>query len=182
MLSRICGLILMLLVLAGCSNETPTIPVIQDSTEVGNSKIQEEIRALPEVRDEGIRPNVEFEMNIQKLDNPKGGSMTRRTWKSAYRVDRAAQEFARDNNGWFATGISSQNVLGKRFIDYLPGGQLLKNAFTQYRNEPQDWFSGQSGSIRYFPLIGQNGYPVGYVIDAIGVDMNEVLRIEHMPD
>ncbi len=169
------------LALAGCDGETPVATVVPDGDAEEHPITEKADYAVANIRDEGLQQPVEPAMNIHKFNNPRGGSMTRRTWKSAYRVDRAAREFARDNDGWFATGIHDRNVAGKTLIDYLPGGHLLKNAFTELRTEPCDCSASYSGSVGYLTIFN-NGYPVGYTIDAMGVDSGEVLHIEYKPD
>ena len=107
--------------------------------------------------------------------------MTRRTWKAAHRLERAVQDYARDNDGIFPGDLDGPNIAGKSLLEYLPSGRMLINAFTNIRTEPSSDFADYSGAIGYNVYIA-GSINVGYVISAMGRDSDEILILAFEPD
>ena len=105
---------------------------------------------------------------------------TRRTYKDARILFRAALEFTEDNGGWFVRSPFHENLVGRRMIDYLPGGRHFKNAITGYRTEPQDRDAATPGQIGYIGVINSNGWLVGFIITAFGATPEDYLVIEYI--
>ena len=166
MRTKMWGTILTLIALAACSGPTPTSPV---SDPPDKSQTQELQLVSPSGR------------NTHNYGNPRGGSMTRRTWKSAAWVAAAAHEYAADNGGLYPTGVRQPNALGHTLIDYLPGGRLLINPFTGNRTEPRDGPATHSGAVGYREIMIE-AYPLGFTVEAMGFDTSEMLYIEYKPE
>ena len=97
MVRIIAASILMFSALAGCGGEDPTTPVGGVDLEGNHLKSAPAETPSSNPDEEKLDAFRNPGMNIHKFNNPRGGSMTRRTWKAAYRVDRAVREYARDN-------------------------------------------------------------------------------------
>ncbi len=75
---------------------------------------------------------------------------------NSYMVLIAVEEFAAENDGWYPTAVDSDTTnTGKTLVDFLPGGVLLVNPFTDERTEPRDMRAG------------------GYCSDGGGVDLGQ---------
>lgn len=127
-----------------------------------------------------IRPGTPV-VNFRGDENLRGGSMTRRTWKSAHQLERAVQDFARDNDGIYPGLFDYPNIAGKTLLDYLPSGQKLRNAFSGLRTEPSGYNAEYSGAIGYNVYVS-DAVNVGYIISAQGADASEVLVLVFDPE
>ncbi len=85
-----------------------------------------------------------------------------------YTLQTAVEAFAADNNGAYPADVwTATNSAGRTVLDYLPGGALLKNAFTQANTEPAAWIARNPGEIGYSPIY-QMMAPTGYHITGWG--------------
>lgn len=181
MLRVIFGLLLMLIAVAGCSGDTPTAVVAQGDGGVVEAGLEMSAVGEVDLQAVGLDATGRPGMNIHKYENPRGGSMTRRTWKAARQLERAAHEYARDNEGIFPGPFHLTEALGKSFVDYLPGGLMLRNAFTELRTEPSGLNASSPGAIGYSTLTA-GAINVGFVITAMGADPSEEFVIVFEPD
>jgi len=95
-----------------------------------------------------------------------------RTIENCHIVQAAAEAFAADNGGVYATDNATRNPLGRTIQSYLPGGQLLMNPYWEIRTEPT-WgavaaSAGGSGYVGVDP--DGDGIMDGYFIDGLGGD------------
>jgi hypothetical protein len=87
----------------------------------------------------------------------------------------AAEAFAVDNNGVYATNNGDVNPLGKSIMDYLPEGLGLENPVTHMRTEPQ-WGAAASswGATGYVARDADgDGTADGYTIEGWGTLWSE---------
>jgi prepilin-type N-terminal cleavage/methylation domain-containing protein len=81
----------------------------------------------------------------------------------------AAEDFAVQNDGVYATDNTTALPSGDTIVDLLPGGALLENPFTKNPTEPAVWGAAANnpGEIGYNPV--QNaGVMIGYTITGVG--------------
>lgn len=170
-----CGLLLMLLAMGACSAGEPTAP--QGAYVVAGDRQDQGVETVEKSGPSG--PTLQLDRGRVEVT---GMTPTQLTWKAANSVDRAAKAYAQDNDGWFPAGVSVRNAAGRNLIDYLPTGRLLVNAFTEARTEPSEGAAAYQGQVGYLAIHDNDGYPVGYVVSAIGINNEEALHIEHLPD
>lgn len=107
-----------------------------------------------------------------------------RAIENAYIVQAAADSFAADNNGAYASNGGTRNLVGKRLTDYLPGGRLLINPYGSVRSEP-NWagYAAVAGGCGYLSVdIDADTYMDGYHIDVLGADGATIIHnICHKP-
>jgi prepilin-type N-terminal cleavage/methylation domain-containing protein len=82
----------------------------------------------------------------------------------------AVEDFSVKNAGIYPRDLDTdRNQDGKRVVDYLPNGKLLKNPYTGLQTEPR---MGPTRDIRgasfYQPYRGVDGTIIGYTIDGKG--------------
>ncbi len=181
MLRIFCGSILMLFAMTGCSGDTPTAPMTRDEIVLDQTGLKKSAVTETDILIAAVSPSVNPVIKTQKETNPREGAMTRRTWKAAHRLEQAVQDYARDNEGIFPGDLHGPNMAGKTLLAYLPGGQMLKNTFTNLRTEPSGYFAEYSGAIGYNVYI-EGTINVGYIISAMGVDSDEILVLVYDPD
>ena len=84
-------------------------------------------------------------------------------------IQAAAEEFAAQNNGIYATDVGVDTTPGGDTItDLLPNGNLLENPFTKIRSEPVSGFAATGGQSGYIVHTTANGINVGYTINGWG--------------
>jgi prepilin-type N-terminal cleavage/methylation domain-containing protein len=87
---------------------------------------------------------------------------------NCHAVQLAAEDFAVQNNGNYASDVGNDQTLsGRTITDILPKGMLLRNPFTTAHTEPVNGIAANSGEIGY-SCIQQNGANIGYSITAVG--------------
>ena len=87
---------------------------------------------------------------------------------NCHTVQLAAEDFAVQNDGVYASNVSVQTTpAGQTIVAMLPGGVRLKNPFTKGVTEPVDVTAATAGQSGYVPIT-QNGIKVGYTITAVG--------------
>ncbi len=91
------------------------------------------------------------------------------TKSNCHTVQLAAEDFAVQNNGVYATDNSTALPSGQTIQDLLPGGNPLENPFTKVASEPQ-WASNAAtpGQTGYVVIQDASGTNVGYTIDGFG--------------
>jgi prepilin-type N-terminal cleavage/methylation domain-containing protein len=94
------------------------------------------------------------------------------TKSNCHTVQLAAEDFAVQNNGVYATDDASATPSGATIPDLLPGGALLENPFTKAASEPAVWdgpatVPGETGYAVIQDAVGTN---VGYTITGFGKD------------
>jgi hypothetical protein len=83
---------------------------------------------------------------------------------NCWAVMEAAEAFAAENNGVYASNVNRDTTLaGNTIIDLLPGGEMLVNPFINLRVEPLNGVAGNPGQTGYVPVI-HGGINVGYTI------------------
>jgi hypothetical protein len=86
---------------------------------------------------------------------------------NCFLVRAAVESFALENGGEYPSGLHDCSLAGHVLADLLPGGQLLRNAFTHCATEPVDGSAVCRGQIGYVGTRS-NGYVDGYRITACG--------------
>lgn len=144
----------------GCASDSPTSPERGPSVEKSSGSPADPLPGYVEHGNDTAR--------------------TRLTFKDARILYRAALRYTADNGGRCASGPFQQNLVGRRMIDYLPGGDLLRNSFTGYRTEPQSMDRARiSGQIGY-EGIAADGLVIGFRITAMGATDDDYLEIEYI--
>jgi prepilin-type N-terminal cleavage/methylation domain-containing protein len=87
---------------------------------------------------------------------------------NSHTVQMAAEDFAIQNDGTYASNLSDLTPKGESIIDVLPQNQRLPNPFTRTRSEPVDGAATNKGETGYEPVVDGNGVNVGYVITGQG--------------
>jgi len=89
---------------------------------------------------------------------------------NSHSVQVAAEDFAVQNDGFYATDLSSvTSTTGETVIDLLPTlNTRLENPFTRAITEPIDGAAGAPGETGYEPFVDGTGATVGYVITGHG--------------
>jgi len=85
---------------------------------------------------------------------------------NCHTVQLAAEDFAVQNDGVYATDNTTALTNGDTIVDLFPGAALLENPFTKVANaEPSVWGgpAAAAGAIGYAPIL-LNGVNVGYNI------------------
>jgi len=90
-------------------------------------------------------------------------------------------DFAGDNDGIYPGTLNFANLAGKTLLDYLPSGQMLRNAFSGLRTEPNGSYPVYPGNIGFTSLC-EATINVGFVIVARGADSTEELYLSFPPD
>ncbi len=104
---------------------------------------------------------------------PNFVSMVARSKEAAVRanghiVQLAAEDFAVQNNAFYAADVGNdQTLTGRTITDILPKGQLLENPFTKARTEPVNGAAANIGEIGY-QCVQENNVPAGYRITGVG--------------
>jgi len=113
---------------------------------------------------------------IVELSN--AGELEAKTIINCYRLLDAADAFAMDNGGVYASDNSTVSDSGKTIVEYLPGGMLLENAYLGIRTEPAIWggSAANSGEIGYQP-INYSGANIGCMITGAGRGGNVFLTL-----
>jgi len=93
------------------------------------------------------------------------------TKSNCHTVQLAAEDFAVQNNGVYATDNGDALPSGSTIQDLLPNAVLLENPFTKAASEPQ-WgaaatLPGEAGYVVITDAVGTN---VGYTITGFGKD------------
>ena len=83
------------------------------------------------------------------------------TKSNCHTVQLAAEDFAVQNNGVYATDVANFQAL-------LPGGNLLENPFTKAATEPVDDAAANPGETGYAEIVDAAGSNVGYTITGFG--------------
>ncbi|MHA1154400.1 MAG: type IV pilin protein [Alphaproteobacteria bacterium] len=83
------------------------------------------------------------------------------TKRGCHVVQLTAEDYAVRNNGQYSAAAADLTPL-------LPGGNLLENAFTKLRSEPQFGVAGALVGEIGVTVVVQGGANVGYVINGIG--------------
>jgi len=87
---------------------------------------------------------------------------------NSHTVQMAAEDFAIQNDGTYASDLSDLTPKGESIIDVLPQNQRLPNPFTRALSEPVDGAATNKGETGYEPVVDGNGVNVGYVITGQG--------------
>jgi Tfp pilus assembly protein PilE len=87
---------------------------------------------------------------------------------NSHTVQMAAEDFAIQNDGTYASDLSDLTPTGESIIDVLPQNQRLPNPFTRARSEPVDGAATNRGETGYEPVVDGNGVNVGYIITGQG--------------
>lgn len=92
------------------------------------------------------------------------------TKSNCHTVQLAAEDFAVQNNGVYATNNGDVLPGGDTIVTLLPGGALLQNPFTRAASEPAVWdgpatLPGETGYLVLQDAVGTN---VGYEITGFG--------------
>jgi prepilin-type N-terminal cleavage/methylation domain-containing protein len=80
----------------------------------------------------------------------------------------ASEDFAVQNNGFYAADLATALPNGNTIIDLLPQNQRLANPFTKAVSEPVDGAAANPGETGYAPIVDGNGANVGYVVTGWG--------------
>ena len=99
---------------------------------------------------------------------------------NSHSVQVAAEDFAVQSDGFYATDLSSvTSTTGETVIDLLPTSAVrLKNPFTGDITEPIDGAAGGPGETGYEPIVDGSGSTVGYVVTGHG-RIGMVLRLSN---
>lgn len=95
---------------------------------------------------------------------------------NSHAVQVAAEDFAVQNNGTYATDLSDVTPAGATIIDALPQNQRLANPFTRARTEPVDGAAASIGETGYEPVVDVTGTNVGYIITGQGSGGQQICR------
>ena len=87
---------------------------------------------------------------------------------NSHAVQTAAEDFAIQSDGIYATDLSSTTLSGETIIDMLPQNQHLPNPFTRALTEPVDGAAASYGETGYEPVVDGAGVAIGYVITGRG--------------
>jgi prepilin-type N-terminal cleavage/methylation domain-containing protein len=87
---------------------------------------------------------------------------------NSHTVQMAAEDFAIQNDGTYASDLSDLTPTGETIIDVLPRNQRLANPFTQVLSEPVDGPATNKGETGYEPVVDGTGTNVGYIITGQG--------------
>jgi prepilin-type N-terminal cleavage/methylation domain-containing protein len=93
-----------------------------------------------------------------------------RTKSNCHTVQLAAESFAIENDGFYASDTDTDvSSAAQTILDLLPNGALLDNAFTNTPSEPQSSGAATApGEIGYVPIVGGGGINEGYTITGFG--------------
>lgn len=86
---------------------------------------------------------------------------------TCHTVQLAAEDFAVQNEGYYAANLADATPTGETIIDLLPGGALIENPFTRVATEPVNGVAANPGETGYLVVI-QGGMNVGYRITGFG--------------
>ena len=86
---------------------------------------------------------------------------------NCHTVQLAAEDFAIQNQGIYASTIADAGTAGLSIMNLLPGGQPLENPWTMANSEPINGAAAAAGQTGYRP-VQSNGVNVGYIIDGHG--------------
>ncbi len=87
---------------------------------------------------------------------------------NCHTVQLAAEDFAVQNDGVYATDNGDALPDGSTIQDLLPGGGLLENPFTKAATEPQWGAAAATAGQTGYVATAQNGVNVGYTITGFG--------------
>jgi prepilin-type N-terminal cleavage/methylation domain-containing protein len=88
---------------------------------------------------------------------------------NSHTVQMAAEDFAVQNDGIYATDLSSvSSISGETMVDMLPQNSFLENPFTKAATEPIDGAAGAPGETGYAPIVDGSGTNIGYTITGYG--------------
>ncbi len=82
-------------------------------------------------------------------------------------VQLTTESFSVDNDGVYPNDLTDTLPNGDTLLDLLPGGSLLKNAWTNQTTEPRDGHPANPGEIGFTSHLA-NGVPDGYTIEGYG--------------
>jgi len=92
------------------------------------------------------------------------------TKSNCHTVQLAAEDFAVQNNGVYATDVDADQTpapASQTIVNMLPSGLRLENPFTKAVTEPVNGAAATPGQCGYVPII-QAGVNVGYTINGWG--------------
>jgi prepilin-type N-terminal cleavage/methylation domain-containing protein len=95
---------------------------------------------------------------------------------NSHTVQLAAEDFAVQNNGTYASDLTDLTMSGVTIIDALPQNQRLPNPYTRALTEPVDGAAASIGETGYEPVVDGSGNNVGYVITGVGNGGLQVCR------
>ncbi len=99
---------------------------------------------------------------------------------NSHSVQVAAEDFAVQNDGFYATDLTSvTSTTCETVIELLPTASIrLTNPFTGGITEPIDGPAGTPGETGYEPIVDGTGSTVGYVVTGHG-RIRTVLRLSN---
>ncbi len=98
---------------------------------------------------------------IPNFLNMRERALEANTKRGCHVVQLVAEDYAVRNNGLYSAAAADLTPL-------LPGGNLLENAFTKLRTEPQFGGAGALAGEIGVTVVVQSGANVGYVINGVG--------------
>jgi prepilin-type N-terminal cleavage/methylation domain-containing protein len=87
---------------------------------------------------------------------------------NSHAVMVAAEDFAVQNDGFYAASLAAALPNGDTIVDLLPQNQRLPNPFTRANTEPVDGAAANVGETGYEPVVDGNGANVGYIVTGRG--------------
>ncbi len=98
---------------------------------------------------------------------------------NSHTVQLAAEDFAVQNEGSYATDLSDLTLSGVSIIDALPQNQRLPNPYTRARTEPVDGAAANDGETGYEPVVDGSGTNIGYIITGVGKGGTQICRFSN---
>ena len=83
-------------------------------------------------------------------------------------VVTAASRWAGESGGGWPSTPDEVSPLGHTLIDFLPGGQLLENPYTNALTEPIRGIPHNPGETGYYPVVNVGGANIGCVVSGYG--------------
>jgi prepilin-type N-terminal cleavage/methylation domain-containing protein len=96
---------------------------------------------------------------------------------TCHTVQLAVEDFAVQNEGFYAANLADITPSGDTIIDMLPGGILIENPFTRLATEPVNGAAANPGETGYQVLMDA-GMNVGYIITGFGRH-GQILRLSN---
>ena len=88
---------------------------------------------------------------------------------NSHTVQMAAEDFAVQNDGVYATDLSSTCAMsGETIVQMLPQNTFLENPFTGAASVPVDGAAAVPGETGYVPIVDGSGTNIGYTITGHG--------------
>jgi len=120
-------------------------------------------------------------LSCSDVTDPPGHSRDQRVILNSYSVQRAAEDFAAENDGGYPIDLRHRSPAGNTLIDLLPEGAFLENPFTNDLDVPREITATYPGETAYRAVGEDHMNPIGYRVTGFGA-ADRIITLSNLPD